>query len=108
MGTSMSGKSQSGSNPLVPPWAEESDSVTISSGDGSGEEHEFSNDDVQQQIPGPPPVHQGSNRFKEARQAFGNYAKKGGNRDDLKSSLKNMLLSPQVKVRGEPKGLQVV
>jgi hypothetical protein len=105
MGTSMSGKSQSGSNPLVPPWAEESDSVTISSGDGSSEEHELSNDDVQQQIPGPPPVHQGSNRFKEARQAFGNYAKKGGNRDDLKSSLKKYASQSTGKGKGGAKRL---
>lgn len=36
MGTSMSGKSQSGSNPLVPPWAEDGDAVSVSGVDNGG------------------------------------------------------------------------
>ncbi len=105
MGTSMSGKSQSGKNPLVPSWAEESDSVTISNGDGDGSEQDISNGDVQEQLAGPEPVHlQGSNRFKEARQAFGKYAS-GGTKDDLKTSLRKYSSKSTGKGKGAAKRL---
>ena len=107
MGTSMSGKSQSGKNPLVPSWAEESDSVTISNGDGDGDgsEQDISNGDVQEQLAGPDPVHhQGPNRFKEARQAFGKYAK-SGTKDDLKKSLRKYSSKSTGKGKGAAKRL---
>lgn len=86
MGTSMSSKGPNGKNPLVPAWAEEGDTVTISDGDTSSNDMGISNSEVQDEIPKPEGASPSSSRFTEARKAFGEYAK-SGNRDDLKRSL---------------------
>lgn len=82
MGTSMSSKGPNGNNPLVPPWAEEGDSVVISGGGDQGADLEANNAEVPTVPKGMP----SSTRFKSARQAFGEYAK-SGSRSDLKKSL---------------------
>lgn len=78
----MSGKGPNGNNPLVPPWAEDGDAVTVSGGGDQGADLETSNSEV----PSVPKGDPSSTRFKSARQAFGEYAK-SGSRDDLKKSL---------------------
>lgn len=82
----MSSKGPNGNNPLVPAWAEEGDTVTISDGDTSSNDMGISNSEVQDEIPKPEGASPSSSRFTEARKAFGEYAK-SGNRDDLKRSL---------------------
>ena len=82
MGTSMSSKGPNGSNPLVPPWAEDGDTVIVSGGGDQDTDLEASNSEV----PPVPKTTPSSTRFKSARQAFGEYAK-SGSRNDLKKSL---------------------
>jgi hypothetical protein len=107
MGTSASSKGPKDKNPLVPPWAEGGDGITIGpdtgtdgdvghgdgggdqDNDGDGNSHEVDNDKVQQEIgpqdhAQPPP-----SRFRAARQAFGKYAGTGGTTSDLRSSLRS-------------------
>jgi len=86
MGTSMSSKGPSGRNPLVPPWAEDGDTVTVSGGGDQGGDIEVSNPEIQQNIPAPQISTPSPTRFKSARTAFGDYAK-SGSRSDLKNSL---------------------
>lgn len=86
MGTSMSGKGPNGSNPLVPPWAEDGDNLAVIGGGEEGEDFEASNSDVQDNTPIPPNQIQWPTRFQAARRAFSNYAKTGS-RDDLKKAL---------------------
>jgi len=87
MGTSASSKGPNGSNPLVPPWAEDGDTVVIGGGGDDQETNmEVSNSDVQEDIPELKNESPFSTRFLSARRAFGDYAK-SGNRDDLKNSL---------------------
>lgn len=84
MGTSMSSLGTNGTDPLVPPWAEQGDTIVISGPDG--QETEIDNAIVQQEIPAPQAVELVSTRFAAARRAFGEYAR-SGSRDDLKKSL---------------------
>ena len=82
----MSSKGPNGKNPLVPPWAEEGDSIVITgSGDG-GSDVEVSNSEIQGEIPEPQHAQPSSSRFQNARRAFGDYAKTGS-QDDLQRSL---------------------
>lgn len=107
MGTSMSGKSQSGSNPLVPPWAEDGDAVSVSGVDNEGNpiSQDISNGEVQEQLGGEEPSHiKGPNRFKEARQAFGKYAK-SGTKDDLRKSLRKYSTKSTGRGKGAAKRL---
>ena len=85
MGTSMSSKGPKGGNPLVPPWAQDGDSIVIS--DEQGNESEISNEVIQDQISDPEPVDLDPSRFTAARRAFGEFAS-SGSREDLKRSLK--------------------
>lgn len=87
MGTSISSKGPSGKNPLIPPWAEESDTtIVIHDAEIPGNDLVISNSEIQKDIPKtliPEPT---SNRFQAARRAFGDYAK-SGDRSDLRRSL---------------------
>lgn len=85
MGTSMSSNGPSGANPLVPPWAEDGDSIVISDA-GSDTDTEVSNSEVQSETPAPHSAETSGTRFQAARRSFGDYAK-SGSRDDLKKSL---------------------
>ena len=82
----MSSKGPNGNNPLVPPWAEDGDTVVISDGGDQGADMEVSNSEVQSEIPVPKNEQPSPSRFQSARRAFGEYAK-SGSRDDLKKSL---------------------
>ena len=86
MGTSMSSKGPNGNNPLVPPWAEDGDTVLISGEGDQSADSEVSNSEVQNEIPTPKNQQPSPLRFKSARRAFGEYAK-SGSRSDLKKSL---------------------
>jgi hypothetical protein len=87
MGTSASSKGQSGSNPLVPPWAEDGETVTIAGGGDQGDDLDISNSEVQSDIPPPQKVQLNPTRFQSARRSFGEYARTGS-RDELKKSLR--------------------
>lgn len=107
MGTSASSRGPKDKNPLVPPWAEGGDGLSIGPdsdadgdidlGDGGGEQdnddknnsQEFDNDKVQQLIGPPDHAQPPPSRFRSARQAFGKYAGTGGSTSDLRRSLKN-------------------
>lgn len=82
----MSNKGPNSSNPLVPPWAEDGDSVVVDDGGDQKDDIEVSNSDVQDNIAEPRNETPSSSRFQSARRAFGEYAK-SGSRDDLKRSL---------------------
>ncbi|MCD9481734.1 hypothetical protein [Photobacterium phosphoreum] len=97
MGTSMSSKGPNGTNPLVPPWAQDGDSVVIS--DENGNESEMSNDEVQDKVEGPIPTEVNPTRFTAARRAFGEYAK-SGRTQDLKKSLQKYSSNSTGKGRG--------
>jgi hypothetical protein len=91
MGTSASTLGPKGSNPLIPPWAEQGDSLVIGSdndGDGSTDAIEVDNQKVQVEIgeASSDPGNRGSTIG--TSKAFGDYAK-SGSRDDLKSALKS-------------------
>jgi len=112
MGTSASSLGPNNQSPLVPPWAEQGDSITIepasgtdvdintepNDSDGSdGSENKDQNDNnneidnsqVQGEIPGPTHIQPQPNRFAGARQAFGKYAQSGGTTSNLRKSLKS-------------------
>ncbi|MDX7864804.1 hypothetical protein, partial [Aeromonas caviae] len=84
-------------NPLVPPWAEGGDGLTISPAtntdgnvnvsDGGGQE--VDNNAVQQEIGPSGQAQPPASRYKSARQAFGKYAGTGGTSSDLRRSLKH-------------------
>lgn len=87
MGTSMSSKGPKGKNPLVPPWAEQGDSLQIDGGQVESGGLEIDNQDVQDLIPDVQQIQPSSTRLQGARRAFGDYAKSGA-RNDLSRSLK--------------------
>ncbi|MBB1440624.1 hypothetical protein H5202_18480 [Shewanella sp. SG41-4] len=99
MGTSASSKGPKDKNPLVPPWAESGDGLTIEPatdtdgdvglGDGEDNSQEVDNDKVQQEIGPPNYAPPATNRYRSARQAFGKYAGTGGTSSDLRRSLKH-------------------
>ena len=82
----MSSKGPKGTTPLVPPWAEQGDSLEIS-GEQAGA-GEVDNQGVQELIPDVPNVQPSSVRLQGARRAFGDYAKPSGSSDDLRRSLR--------------------
>lgn len=93
MGTSASSTGPNNKSPLLPPWAEQGDSVEV--GSGSGDVHddkepsqEVNNGKVQEQIPGTVPNIPSPNRLTGARRAFGDYAKSDGDKSNLKGSLR--------------------
>lgn len=102
MGTSASSTGPNNKSPLLPPWAEQGVPVEVGTGEGgnqdgqsgSDEAHgnepsqEVDNGKVQEQIPGPVPNIPPSKRLTGARRAFGEYAKSGGTKSNLRSSLK--------------------
>jgi len=97
MGTSASNIGPNNRSPLLPPWAEQGDSVGVGTGDGQqngdgadGNEssNEIDNEKVQEQIPGSVPNISPSNRLAGARRSFGSYAKPGGNSSNLRGSLR--------------------
>ena len=105
MGTSASNTGPNNKSPLLPPWAEQSDSVAVEAGGGDGQDgdddqqspdggdgneisQEVDNGKVQEQIPGATPNIPSPNRLTGARKAFGDYAKSGGNSSNLRGSLK--------------------
>ena len=103
MGTSASNTGPNNKSPLLPPWAEQGDSVEVGSGDGSGlpdggdsgdgdneneQSTEVDNGKVQEQIPGPVPNIPSPNRLTGARRSFGDYAKPGGDSSGLSRSLR--------------------
>jgi hypothetical protein len=81
----MSSKGAKGTNPLVPPWAEQGNTIEISGSDSV----EIDNQDIQNQVAEVPTLQPSSNRFQGARRAFGDYAKSGGTTSDLRRSLKH-------------------
>ena len=109
MGTSASSLGPNNQSPLVPPWAEQGDSITIepasgtdghidtdqNGSDGSqdselgNDNNEIDNSQVQSEIPGPAHIEAQPNRFASARQAFGKYAQSGGGASQLRKSLKS-------------------
>lgn len=96
MGTSASNTGPNNKSPLLPPWAEQGESVEVESSEGQeGDEgqqvpdkDEVDNGKVQEQIPGPVPNIPAPNRLTGARRSFGDYAKSGGASSSLGSSLK--------------------
>lgn len=102
MGTSASASGPNNQSPLVPPWAEEGNSVQFGSGidggsdgslddgqDGNGDPNtETDNEKVQEKIPGPKNNDPKPNRLSGARRSFGEYAKGGGSSSNLRSSLR--------------------
>ncbi|MCB8890228.1 hypothetical protein [Vreelandella malpeensis] len=105
MGTSASNTGPNNKSPLIPPWAEQGDSVEVGAGegnvhdgdddqqtphdaDGNEPSQEVDNGKVQEQIPGPVPNIPSPNRLAGARRAFGDYAKSSGNSSNLRGSLK--------------------
>lgn len=109
MGTSASSLGPNNQSPLVPPWAEQGDTITIepssgtdgdintdqSDSDGSqdndqgNDNNEIDNAQVQSEIPGPAHIPAQPNRFASARLAFGKYAQSGGTTSNLRKSLKS-------------------
>jgi len=105
MGTSASTNGPNNQSPLIPPWAEQGDTLTIepssdtdgdintdqSDADGSQENdsNEIDNAQVQSEIPGPAHIPAQPNRFASARLAFGKYAQSGGTTSHLRKSLKS-------------------
>lgn len=108
----MSTQGPGGKNPLIPPWAEEGDKVIITGGPAGTEDqeagsddtenHEIDNQQVQSEIPGPPPVHNGRGRLSGARRAFGDYAKSGST-SDLRKALKSYSRKSAGKGQGSSK-----
>jgi hypothetical protein len=109
MGTSASSLGPNNQSPLVPPWAEQGDSITIAPSsdtdgdrntapegvDGSdnneqgNDSNEIDNAQVQSEIPGPAHIPVQPSRFASARHAFGKYAQSGGTTSHLRKSLKS-------------------
>ena len=109
MGTSASSLGPNNQSPLVPPWAEQGDSITIEPAsytdgdinaapegvDGSdnnergSDSNEIDNAQVQSEIPGPTHIPVQPSRFASARHAFGKYAQSGGTTSNLRQSLKS-------------------
>ena len=106
MGTSASSRGPKDKNPLVPPWAEGGNGLTISPatdtdgdvnvGDGGGQDkdgadnsQEVDNNAVQQEIGSSSQAQPPASRYKSARQAFGKYAGTGGTSSDLRRALKH-------------------
>lgn len=109
MGTSASSLGPNNQSPLVPPWAEQGDSITIAPSsdtdgdrntapegvDGSdnneqgNDSNEIDNAQVQSEIPGPAHIPIQPSRFASARHAFGKYAQSGGTTSHLRKSLKS-------------------
>jgi hypothetical protein len=109
MGTSASSLGPNNQSPLVPPWAEQGDSITIEpSSDTDGDintapegvdssdnneqgndSNEIDNAQVQSEIPGPAHIPVQPSRFASARHAFGKYAQSGGTTSHLRKSLKS-------------------
>jgi len=109
MGTSASSLGPNNQSPLVPPWAEQGDSITIEPAsdtdgdintapegvDGSdnneqgSDSNEIDNAQVQSEIPGPGHLPVQPSRFASARHAFGQYAQSGGTKSHLRKSLKS-------------------
>lgn len=96
MGTSASNTGPNNKSPLLPPWADQGDTVEVGSGGNQGgkddqqlpNKTEVDNGKVQEQIPGPVPNIPSPNRLSGARRSFGDYAKSGGTSSNLRSSLK--------------------
>lgn len=101
MGTSASSTGPNNKSPLLPPWAEHGDPVDVGPGDGDNQQapdgdgangnepsQGVDNGRVQEQIPGSVPNIPSPNRLAGARRAFGDYAKSGGDRANLRGSLK--------------------
>ena len=96
MGTSASNTGPNNKSPLLPPWAEQGDSVEIESGGGQDgddvqqapDKVEVDNGKVQEKISGPIPNILLPNRLNGARKSFGDYAKSDGTSSNLRSSLK--------------------
>ncbi len=97
MGTSASSTGPNNQSPLIPPWAETSDSVQFDSsgnnqepaeGESPDSSQEIDNGKVQGKIPGPIDRAPQPNRLTGARTSFGKYAKNGGGSSNLRSSLK--------------------
>jgi hypothetical protein len=109
MGTSASSLGPNNQSPLVPPWAEQGDSITIAPSsdtdgdrntapegvDGSdnneqgNDSNEIDNAQVQSEIPGLAQIPVQPSRFASARYAFGKYAQSGGTTSHLRKSLKS-------------------
>lgn len=106
MGTSASSRGPKDKNPLVPPWAEGGNGLTIGpatdtvgnvgigggggqDNDGADNSQEVDNNKVQQEIGPSGQAQPPSSRYKSARQAFGKYAGAGGTSSDLRRSLKH-------------------
>lgn len=106
MGTSASSTGPNNKSPLIPPWAEQSDSISFGNGNGASDSNddvgqeqgneseegsnneEVDNGKIQEQIPGKVDASPRPNRLVSARTAFGNYAGNGGTSSNLRSSLK--------------------
>lgn len=102
MGTSASSTGPNNQSPLVPPWAEQSDPAQFGSVDGSDGDQgsaddqnsgndlnqEIDNGKVQDQILGSVDTAARPNRLVGARRAFGEYASGGGEKSNLRSSLR--------------------
>ena len=71
MGTSASSTGPNNKSPLLPPWAEQGDSVEVGTGDADGHDgadgnepsQEVDNGKIQEQIPGPVPNIPSPNRL---------------------------------------------
>ncbi|HAT8558506.1 TPA: hypothetical protein I7221_21310 [Vibrio vulnificus] len=101
MGTSASSRGPKDRNPLIPPWAEGGDGLTIGPAtdtggggsnqgeDGADNSQEVDNNKVQQEIGPSGQTQPPARRYRSARLAFGKYAGSGGTSSDLRRSLKH-------------------
>lgn len=86
MGTSTSSKGPKGTNPLIPPWAEESEDLVLTGSNGQAET--INNNDIQNILNQPSSIPIDKNRFLAVRRAFTKYLQ-SGERNALNASLAN-------------------
>lgn len=86
MGTSTSTNGPKGTNPLVPPWAEESEDIILTAPDG--QEEIINNEEIQSLLPKPNSIPIDKNRFLAVRSSFTNFLKTG-EKKSLNASLAN-------------------
>lgn len=86
MGTSTSTKGPKGTNPLLPPWAEESEDLELRG--STGQTEVINNDDVQKVLTKPSSISIDKNRFLAVRRNFTKYLQ-SGERKALNASLAN-------------------
>lgn len=86
MGTSTSTNGPKGTNPLIPPWAEESEDIILTT--PNGQEEVINNGDIQGLSPKPNSILIDKNRFLAVRSNFTNFLKTG-EKKSLNAALAN-------------------